>query len=305
MGIANTEQEILDELKKLAEEPEPEEIPTEELLKEVDEELKEPEEELEELEEIEEEEELEEDLRPAQKRHALKELKAEKEAKALMEKELNELKIAYARQQGREDANKPTEAAEEIPDRDYEPEKYALYKTEQLEKKLLALEEKEARIMAERQWEKLQSQRVKSNPDFMDAKAYLLEGEAKRIKALYPNATESQIETHIKQQEYQTVANAARAGMDPLAQIEFLAWQAGFRGKDKEEKEVEAEKKGANIQNIKRNIKKSASLIGGSSGGKVGDFRTADQLAAMTIDEIHKFGRAKYEAAIQKLEGHS
>lgn len=321
MGIANTEQDILDELKKLTKEPEREDESSEELLREIDEEEEPEEEEAEEgseeeeaeeeesKEDEEEEEEPEEDLRPAQKRHALKELKAAKEANALMQQELAGLKamnanrweeaerLAAERAETRIKAELPSV---EIPDKDYEPEKYAIYLAVQLEKKVEQLEARESRSTAEKRWVSLQAKRVKSNPDFMDAKAFLLDGEAKRVKAQYPMATSEQIEEHLLQQEYQTVANAARAGLDPLSQIEFLAWQAGFRGKEKEE--GKNPKKGANIETIKRNVKKSASLIGGSSGGKMGDSRSAEQLLNMSISDIQKFGRDKYDAAIRKIE---
>jgi len=165
-----------------------------------------------------------------------------------------------------------------------------------------AMRDDNARLNAERQWENMQTSYAKGKPEYTEAKEYLYKTESDKIKGMYPNATESQIAEHLKQQEHSLVAQSSKAGMDPLQQIEFLAYQSGYRPG---EVKKDAPKKKANIKAIKKNAKKNASLIGGSGAGDSGDAKTANQLAAMGMDEILKFGRGKYEAAIRKIDARS
>lgn len=320
MGIHNTEEDILKELQELSNpaSDNPDEKPSEEVLEEAQEELnpvdderpqeegieeveEEEAEEVSEEEEVEElEEEPEEELTGAKFRHKLK---AEKEARERLERELQEIKIAQARQEGRQEATPTAEAPqEEIPDQEYEPEKYAIWKADKLEKELQRMQADQARINAERQWERMEVEYGQKSSTYNDAKKFLIESETASIKQQYPHATDAQIAQHLKEQEYSLVGNAARAGIDPLQHIEFLAYQAGYRA---EAPKVETPKKKANIQNIKKNVKKSASLIGGTSAAPTTDHKTAEQLAAMSIAEIEQFGRERFEKSIRKIEARS
>lgn len=306
MGIADEEQKILEELRQLDENPETEEKDSEDLLKEVTEDPEEIEEEdLEEEdesgddeeEEEEEEEEQEEELTGAKFRHKLK---AQKEETDRVVREAQDLRERLARLEGKAEAQPKQEVIqEEIPDREYEPEKYANWRADKLEKRVEVMQEEQTRVNAERQWDNMQADHTKTNPDYAAAKAFLLDVEGKKLKAQHPHATDAQISQELKKQEYITVGNAAKNGMMPTQHIEFLAFQAGYRPGAEDKKEV---KKKSNIKNIKKNARKNASLIGGSSAGGTGDSRTADQLAAMGLEEIEKFGRPAYEDAIRKLE---
>lgn len=319
--IADTEKQAIEQLAAIGAEEDKEEKSAEELVEEIapkeeeseeeepkEEELKESEEEdeseeeegeEEEAQKPEEEEESEEKLAPAKMRHKLK---AEREAKEVLQRQINELQLAAARQQGRDEATPKQEVeTEEVPDQDLEPERYAIYKADKLEKQVQAMEKAQTRVNAERQWEDMQSSYEKSHPEYTQAKAFLIDHETAQIKSLYPAATDTQIAQHMKQQEYITAGNAAKAGVDPLQHISFLAYQAGFRPGE-EKKTV---KKKVNIDKIKKNAKKSASLIGGSAAAPSDAIRSADQLAKMGLEEITKMGRPAIEAAIRKIEARS
>lgn len=318
MGIADEEKKILEELRQLGEEPEEDKKESEDLLKEVteeegveteggeeEEESEDQEEETseddveEEDDEPEEEDGPEEELTGAKFRHKLK---AEKEARESIERQAQELRERLARLEGKAEAeNKQEPINEEVPDPEYEPEKYAIYQNGQLKKELDAMKAEQSRINAERQWETMQAEHAQVNPDYNDAKAFLIEAETKKLKTQYPYATEAQILQQVKEMEYITAGNAAKSGIIPTQHIEFLAYQAGYRPGEKKE----VPKKKSNIKNIKKNAKKNASLIGGSSAGESGEAKSAEQLAAMGIEEINKFGRDKYEAAIRKIEARS
>jgi len=314
MGIAETEQKILEELQQLAEEPEKDKKDSEELLEEV---TKEPEEEEtgeeeteekseeeteeeskdgEEEESVTDSEEEEEEVKPgAQMRHKLKAAKAAEADKA---RENQELRERLARLEGRADATPVSEAPkEEIPDPEYEPEKYAQYQNGKLEKRVQEMEATQKRVNAERQWETMQTEHARISPDYNNAKEFLIQHETQKLKDRHPSATDAQIAQAIKQAEYAEAGNAAKAGIVPTAHIEYLAYKAGYRIEDKPK---EAPKKKPNIKEIKKNAKKSASLIGGSPAGDGGDARTPQQLLNMSLEEIHKFGADEYNKAIEK-----
>ena len=314
MGLLDQEQAIMGELKKLGEETEEKLQDSEELVEEIQEKNQEPEEE-EEIEEIEEEveEEEEEDgeeeaaedeeeededkpLTGAQFRHKIK---AEKEARLRIERELQELKVAQARQDGRNEAvQKEAVVEEEVPDQEYEPEKFAIWKADKLEKKLEVMEATQSRMNAEREWERVERAHSKNNADYDGAKAFLIDNETKRQKVANPYATYAEIASFVKQEEINLVASSAQAGIMPTDQIEFLAYKAGYRPGEKKV----ATKKRPNIKNIKKNVKKNASLIGGSPAADSGDARSSDQLAQMGMREIDVYGRKKYETELRKAQ---
>ncbi len=314
MGIADEEAKILEELQKIADEPDTEEKPTEELLKEIDEPEKEEEVEEEESEEETEEEETEEEeeeeeevvddieeeeeekLTGAKFRHKLK---AEREEKEQLRRELEAMKIDRARQEGRAEAAPKQEVVEEIPDAEYEPEKYAIYQNKELRKEFDVMKADNQRLNAERTWEAMEKDHTKANPEYNEAKAFLIENETKKLKAQYPHISNSQIAGEVRRQELTVVQQAAQMGRMPTEEMEILAYRAGYRPGEKKE---ETPKKKANIKNIKRNAKKNASLIGGSSAGENSDSKTAQQMLDMSVDDIVKFGRDKYEKQIHKFE---
>ena len=260
------------------------------------------EEEQEEEVEVEEEEEPEEQLTGAKFRHKLK---AEKEARERMEREASELRERLARLEGRAEAQQPAPQqapAEEIPDAEYEPEKFAIYKAQKLEEQLESMRLEQTRLQAERQWDAMDNEMARSDSNYAEAKKFLIEAEFNDIKHQYPSATDAQIRQHLKQQEYALVGNAVQAGMDPMQQIQFLAWQKGFRQGEASPSEKKAPaKQKSNIKNIKKNAKKNASLIGGSAAAPSGEGATARQLLEMSIHDINKFGADKYATAIKKL----
>ena len=332
MSIAQTEQKILEELANIENNPpgkaeeelkqdsnklvdtlmhegnndtfqqEPETVPDEtpdqdEADKEEPEEGKEPEEITEENQEV------EEDFKsPAKLRHKMKE---EKEAREKSEKEVALLRERLARLEGRAEVQQPPvaqEAAEEVPDQELEPEQFAIYKTNKLEKEFQKLQSDNKRINAERQWDQMQAEHASEKPEYNTAKQFLLDFHTQDIKTQYPHATDAQIKQHLKQQEYAEAGNAVRAGQDPLQHIEFLAFQAGYRpGTTEEEAPKAPAKQKSNIQNIKKNAKKNASLIGGSSASNTGDGLTSDQMLNMTIEQINKYGRKNFEDQIKKI----
>lgn len=334
MSIANTEKQILEELQQLPNEPDNKMQDAEELLNEI-EGKKEPENEEADNEEVEAssdaqenveenteeddnaekdsdeeqddtevtddlEEDPEDEKPGAKMRHRLK---AEREAKERVQLELQQLRERLAHVEGRAESVVPQkDEAEDIPDKDFEPDKYALWKIDQLEKRNERIEANQTRLNAERQWESMQSDYVGSNPQYEKAKSFLLERESANIKRDFPSATDSQISQHLKEQEYITVGRAAKAGINPLQHIEFLAFQAGYRESEGETQKITTPKVKPNIAAIKKNAKKSASLIGGTPAGESSKNKSAEQLLKMSIDDIMTMGRGAYADAILKIE---
>jgi hypothetical protein len=330
MGIHDTEKQIYEELKQLTESEPQNTPPSQELLNEsleendleidgTQEEEPEEQEEGEDLTEIDEEQELsdvdeeqeldkgeeeEEKASPAGMRHKIK---AEKEERKRLERETQELRERLARLEGKAEATQQAvpEIKEEIPDREIDPEGHSLWKADQLEKKFEEIQKENTRLNAERQWQNMESEHVKSNSDYADAKQFLIDQETAKIKELHPHATSSQISQHIKEQEYITVGNAARAGIDPLQHIEFLAFKEGFRPGEKKKEVKKNPARKSNIKAINRNSKRNASIIGGSSAGAGDEKASPEQLLNMSMEEINSFGRDKFEKSIRKIESRS
>ena len=317
MSIHETEKEALEELKKLQQGQEQETTPTENLLQESQQELNlpddeqgEPSWEVENQEEVEEqeqerqeEEEIEEEPKtPAGLRHKLK---REKEERKRVESEAQELRERIARLEGMQEASQiaqttqQTEPQEEIPDPDIDPDGYTQYQIKQLQAKQQEYEDQAARLKAERQWDAMEREYSLSNPDYENAKKYLINQEIQKIKKQYPHATDMQIMQHIKEQEYLVVGSAARAGQDPLKYIEFLAFENGYRGEN-----VKAEKKPIeqkpNITAINRNQRKHDSIIGGSSAGSQDGKPTPEQILNMSFKELEK-NRAAIDDYVKKI----
>jgi DNA repair exonuclease SbcCD ATPase subunit len=324
MSIHETEKEALEELKKLQQGQEQETTPTENLLQESQQELNladdeqgEPSGEVENQEEVieqeqlegeqeqerqEEEETEEEPKTPAGLRHKLK---REKEERKRAESEAQELRERIARLEGMQEASQiaqttqQTEPQEEIPDPDIDPDGYTQYQIKQLQAKQQEYEDQAARLKAERQWDAMEREYSLSNPDYENAKKYLINQEIQKIKKQYPHATDMQITQHIKEQEYLVVGSAARAGQDPLKYIEFLAFESGYRGEN-----VKAEKKPIeqkpNIAAINRNQRKHDSIIGGSSAGSQDGKPTPEQILNMSFKELEK-NRAAVDDYVKKI----
>jgi len=323
MSIHETEKEALEELKKLQQGQEQETTPTEDLLQESQQELNltddeqgEPSGEVENQQEVVEQEQLEgeqeqerqeeeteeEPKTPAGLRHKLK---REKEERKRAESEAQELRERIARLEGMQEANQiaqttqQTEPQEEIPDPDIDPDGYTQYQIKQLQAKQKEYEDQAARLKAERQWDAMEREYSLSNPDYENAKKYLVNQEIQKIKKQYPHATDMQITQHIKEQEYLVVGSAARAGQDPLKYIEFLAFENGYRGEN-----VKAEKKPIeqkpNIAAINRNQRKHDSIIGGSSAGSQDGKPTPEQILNMSFKELEK-NRAAIDDYVKKI----
>lgn len=316
LNLDDEKNKILEELSKIENEEDTETKDSEEVVDKAIEEVEEDqevdeEEQEEEDQEEEEEEEVENDideeqLTGAKFRHKLK---AEKEARKKLEDEHQQLKEHVARMEGRQDALSTQEApqekkeSEEIPDPDEDPDAYMIYAQRKTEEKQAALEAELSQMKAEREWQTVESDYAKANEHYQDAKDFLLDKHRNDIKTQYPYATDIQIEQALKQGEREEIAKAAQNGVMPTEQIEFLAYKAGFRPSDKEEKQTP--KKKPNMEKIKKNAKKSASLIGGSSEGGPSDRLSADQMVTMSMEEIDKFGRSAFEEQIARVQDHS
>lgn len=256
-----------------------------------------------ETEETEQGDEPEEKLTGAKFRHKLK---AEKEVKEQALREVQEMKERLATLEGAQNAQQQeqqrqqeqTQEKEEIPDIELEPERYAIWKAGKLEKQVEEMKAQQQRQAAAFQWESMQQDYSKTHQNYNAAKDFLFDTEAQKLKQQYPSATDSQIKAHLKEQEYEFVGKLARSGLDPLKQIEFMAHQGGFRPKDEKQSIASKKKK---ISNINKNAPKNASLIGGSAAEQSTRL-TANQILAMTMEEIQKFGKEEYKAEIKRLE---
>ena len=154
------------------------------------------------------------------------------------------------------------EKAEEIPDRDIDPDAYYDYQLKKKDQKIEALEQKfdnfEARATtteAENLYKELENQHTEKDSSYKDAKSFLLKTLRDEIKQENPGATENQISQHLKQQEYSLVATLAKSGWSQSAIFNSIKAQAIDKGyiETKETPKLDKTK-------LKRNMEKSANL---------------------------------------------
>lgn len=277
------EQELKEKIKKAREEATEQEEPVaEESAKEepvVEEEIKEPQddnpvdEKLEEkLEEEFEEEEIEEELEIEPDSEEYKKLDSKgkkfahmrKEAKE-KERKIQELAERLARIEGAQSVkSEPVvqEVKEEvIPDKDLEPEEWMDYqlkkRDEQIEKlssKIEANTEQSSQQKAEIVYRGLESDYAEKDTTYMDAKKFLIAKNSQEIKEQYPNATQAQIDAHIKVEEYKLVKTMSKGGLNSdmiFKVIKNMAVDGGY---------TEIVPKKRDKAKLKENIRKSANL---------------------------------------------
>lgn len=128
-----------------------------------------------------------------------------------------------------------------------------------------------------------------ADPDYESAKQYLIQGTYDQVKAENPGVSEIVIRKEIERREILEAARATKMGYDPAMHFKMLAirngWKAEVKSSQKEEK-LESKPK-IDLKSLELNKKKTASLIGGSSRGKVGDPSTED-VVSMTIRDMAK-----------------
>ena len=208
------------------------------------------------------------------------------------DKRIQEMAERLARVEGAQQViqqQPPEEKAEEIPDRDEDPDEYYDYQLKKKDQKIEALEQKfdnfEARTVAtedEQLYKELENQHTEKDSSYKDAKSFLFKTLRDEIKQEHPAATENQISQHLKQQEYSLVATLAKSGWSKNAIFNSIKAQAIDKGYVETKETPKPDK-----TKLKRNMEKSANLNEiPSASGDLG--LSVNQLVKMSIVDIAK-----------------
>jgi len=272
---------------------------SEEVVDQAEEEVTPADEEVQEEAEPEEEEEQEEesdDTPPKKEKTAWARMRHEvKEAK----EELAKLKEAQAKQQGFNEAMQmaqqpaaPQENRDPEPDQDLDPDEHKDWQIRQLRQQVEGLSktteetQQAQKTMGElRGVQILEGQFKQSNPDndYDAALAFVKQRETQLIQLQYPTATMAQINSHLENQKLELFRQLAPTGRNPAETIVEMAKAHGYEPVKSDPKS----KKAPNLQNLKKNMKKNTSLIGGSPATN-NDGASPDAIFNMSMDDIMK-----------------
>lgn len=188
-----------------------------------------------------------------------------------MEALVKEIQLKQAEQEGYQKAlQQPEKDTDPEPDPVLDPEEHTNWKLRQIEKERVVEKQEMSLIKQQvehqntlRAIDTLEREYSKANPDIdlYAAEQFIREREAVIIKMQHPNATDEQIKQHFDDYKVMMYKNAALAGKSGAELVMDMAKNYGYESK-------KAPTKKPNISAIKKNQKKSASLIGGSDAVK-------------------------------------
>ncbi len=305
-------EKYLAEMQKEVEEKQAQEIEQEEPKKEIEEDTQDKNED-EELEQVDfqeedrgEQEEIEEEIdrdllkKESAWRRMRKQTKEAKDEAKRVKEELEELKrtidsLKNNNNSGKQEVEKEIEQDIE-PDKDFDREAWLDWKVRQQDKILSKVQEsvKTNNEVAYKQAlkagiEKLESEYKKNDAEYDAVLDYVKEKEKAAIKLRYPQAKDSDIERHLEEQKiafFNEIYNNSGGKRNPAEALKAMAINVyGYTGK----KEHSKDNKKIDIEALKRNQKKSLSLIGGSSSKETKD-KSVDAVFNMTLAEMMSKG---------------
>lgn len=309
-------QKIAEAKKNLSELPEEaeeiEEVEEEKVIEEVDEE----EEQIEELEkELDEEPEFKDNKQAkafAKMRIKEKEAREERER---VQAELQELKERIARQEGALESRKQEETKEEPqdpePDSDVYPEAHMQWQIRQqnknLERVTKELEEmrKSTQVSeAEQVYNQLEMQHIKDNPDYENAKSFLIDAMTKEAKIKYPSRTEGEIRKALRSQELSLIGKLASAGLTErqiFSHMKNLAEEYGYKQSSPKSDDRKVERNRARSLNLSDAPNAGDSTVNIKSLNKMSN----EDMEAMLRDpkKMHAAKEAVRKARLAMLNG--
>lgn len=241
----------------------------------------------------------------AKMRHRLKEKDSEIEE---LKETMRQIQLQVAEQKGRQDAllqPKPEIEADPEPDPILDPEEHTAWVLRQKDKEINALKSTQEQHSAFIQQQNdryaiqsLEGDYKRRNPDidYDAAKNFLKDRERKILKL--QGYTESQIDQHFMQYEMDLFKSLAVKGQNATDVIVSMAKEYGYQPKTNEPQS----KKKPNLEAIKKNQEKNASLIGGSDVVQEHGV-TPEALVNMSMDQLVAGGKDLFKKAHKNIEG--
>lgn len=244
-------------------------------------------------------------------RLALKE--KDREQKALQE-QLDKERLEKARLEGYKEASTAKSIPEQVkkvdedpePDQEYDALNWLKWNARQQNKKIEETTNQTKSVAAVTQAQseqnaiiKLDNEFKRVQPDYEDAVNFVLEIEKKAIKARYPNATEEQMNQVLVSEKVKLYREEYNAGRVPGEAVMRMAQAYGYsakKGSNNPEGKNGIEKK-PNIDNIKKNMKKSSPMLG-SGAGPTGDI-DPEALFNMSINKLATMPKGNWDKAMK------
>ena len=222
-------------------------------------------------------------------------LKERDEELAKLREAVQQVQLQQAEQKGRieaQQAQAPAVDDDPEPDPVLDPDEHNTWLLRQRDKEISELRATQEQHSAQFQVQQarqainvLESEYKRQNPniDYGAMKDFVKQREAALLKIRYPQASDLQINSALEQAEFEVFAGAHSNQANGAAIIVDMARQHGYEpinGKEETKKKVD-------YAAVKKNKKKSASLIGGSDGTRQHEV-SPNQVLNMGFDDLLK-----------------
>lgn len=227
-----------------------------------------------------------------------------KEARAELEQirlEKQELAERLARMEGRfEQGIQNTQAqpkqeavAEAEPNRDYDPEGWARWKIAQQDQVINSLYATQKQIelnnqiaQAKEELSYYEDTYSAKNPDYKDAKRFLMDNLMQQQKVKNPYASPAVLKQKAELELLNMAAFGEKTGLDPAEALDLLAVKRGFKPKRGSKSEDLSPSGSPNLDKIRQNKAKSSNMLGMS--GQESTQPSSQQIYNMTLAEQAK-----------------
>jgi hypothetical protein len=192
---------------------------------------------------------------------------------------------------------------EEIPDRELEPERYALYMTDKLvpyvqslEQRLASREQEDAVSGATRELQALEGRRTAQHPEYPEAKEAWVKMQVKQIKTLKPDFPDGEARRRVEAAFLQHSVQLAANGVDPTKYL--LDIMEGLYTPKAAKKAEEKKPSGKpDLDALARAIQKNKSLSQMNGQAPGGGDEVPDQVA------YHALSQAEQIKVLEKVGG--
>lgn len=169
------------------------------------------------------------------------------------------------------------------------------------------------RIEREREQTKLMSDAVEEfntyekefqaeTPDYAQASNHVIQVMAQSVRALYPNATDAQVGTFIRQQILHLAGQAVTKGLNPAEALYLMAHERfGYKKAAAPAPKAKTDDAAKRLETVSKNKKRSASpLAGGGQQGSASS--TLEEAANMSLADFSKLKPGEIEALISEAQ---
>lgn len=263
-------------------------------------------------EEEEEEEDLADGAAPKEKKawaKMRKTLKEEKTRNDELARQLQEMRERQARLEGMQQAapQKQQEQRQEDaePDRDLDPDDWRDWKIRQQDKQIQQIigttqQASEAvRVQNElRGLEILEQRYAAQDAEYQNKISFLKKIEGDKLRLLQPNITDEQIEAAIARDKLIIAKHAyEKLGRNPAEIFAAMAEKQGYTAQQKS-----PPKKRLDVETINKNMRKNASVIGGTSAAPAGDEISPHELLSMSIEKMARIPEERLKRIMSNIE---